>query len=66
MSSHFDCTENYSHRDTHGSGQSFYRELAKEVFKILEKPLQVKQNLEKCYSQTFNVYFKKITRMWAG
>ena len=30
-------------RDTHGSGQSYYRELAKEIFTILEKPLQVRR-----------------------
>ena len=28
-------------RDTHGSGQSYYRELAKEIFTILEKPLKL-------------------------
>ena len=27
-------------RDTHGSGQSYFRQLAKEVYQILEKPLQ--------------------------
>jgi len=27
-------------RDTHGSGQSYYQKLAKEIYTILEKPLQ--------------------------
>jgi len=27
-------------RDTHGSGQSYYKQLAKEIYNILEKPLQ--------------------------
>ena len=29
-------------RDTHGSGQAYYRELAKEIFNILEKPIEVR------------------------
>ena len=28
-------------RDTHGSGQSYYKQLAKEIYSILDKPLQV-------------------------
>ena len=33
-------------RDTHGSGQSYYKQLAKEIYHILEKPLQVNRQ---CY-----------------
>ena len=32
-------------RDTHGSGQSYYKQLAKEVYQILERPLEVIMNL---------------------
>lgn len=28
-------------RDTHGSGQKYFKELAKEIFLILDKPIQV-------------------------
>ena len=28
-------------RDTHGTGQAYFRELAREIYKILEKPLKV-------------------------
>ena len=28
-------------RETHGSGQSYYRELAKEVCRVLEAPVRV-------------------------
>jgi ESCRT-II complex subunit VPS36 len=28
-------------RETHGSGQAFLRELAKEICRVLEKPVQV-------------------------
>ena len=33
-------------RDTHGSGQSYYKQLAKEVYQILERPLEVIMNLK--------------------
>lgn len=30
-------------RETHGSGQAYFRELAKEVFRVLEKPIRVRK-----------------------
>lgn len=30
-------------RDTHGTGQAYFRELAREIYKILEKPLKVRE-----------------------
>lgn len=31
-------------RETHGSGQTYYRELAKEVYRVLDKPIQVPEH----------------------
>ena len=29
-------------RETHGSGQDYYRQLAKEIYRILEQPIRVR------------------------
>ena len=33
-------------RETHGSGQSYYRELAKEVCRVLDAPVKVRSRVE--------------------
>ena len=33
-------------RETHGSGQDYYRQLAKEIYKILEQPIRVSSDFK--------------------
>jgi hypothetical protein len=33
-------------RETHGSGQDYFRQLAKEVHRILEQPIRVRPDTE--------------------